>query len=139
MSATKQKKRDREKEDKAKPKATEKPLKKAASQAASLKAKDGAPAPNAASDKIARRREAMAMSLGDIQTKYYAEGVLQVPKANIREVAFSFFVFCFSAASHHAPRAGTKSAASACQVIQSSRNLCTACSSMALIGRTLSF
>ncbi len=116
--------------------------------AALLKAKDGTPAPNAAApapnaaalpQTIARRREAMAMSLGDIQTKYYAEGVLQVPKTNIREVGFSFFVFWSSAPSHHGPRAGTKYVDSACQVIQSSRNLCPTCSSMALIGRTLSF
>ena len=63
--------------------------------AAKTKAKDGAPAPNEATDKIARRREALAMGLGEIQAKYYSPDVLQVMKTKVQEVGFSFLFSCF--------------------------------------------
>ena len=55
-----------------------------------------APAPNAAADKIAKRKEAMAMGLGEIQAKYYSPEVVSVAKTKVKEVGFSFcfLIFC---------------------------------------------
>jgi hypothetical protein len=60
------------------------------------KAKDVAPAANAAAvDKIARRKEAMAKGLGEIQAKYYSPEVVLVAKTKVKEVGFSFLSSCF--------------------------------------------